>query len=85
MFSHILGPRRQNTRKSEDEDERRWQKTVYDERKWQQNSQNKKGSRSQKHDIPSAMELTPKPNTSRRRTPSPSPRRSRSKHYSSSD
>lgn len=72
---------------SDDEDERRWQKTVYNERKWQQASQNQSNQRPQSHKnrAMNEMELAPRAGPSQRRPHSSPPRRPLSRNYSSSD
>ena len=78
----------QSSRQSTDEeDERRWQKTVYNERKWQQTSQNKPNQRPQSHKnrATNEMELSPRAGPSQRRPHSPPPRHHHSRNSSSSD
>jgi len=72
---------------SDDEDERRWQKTVYNERKWQQASQNQANQRSQSHKnrTMNQMELSPRAGPSQRQPHSSPPRRTHTRNYSSSD
>ena len=90
----IIGVRSPNNREyqssrpsSDDEDERRWQKTVYNERKWQQASQNQANQRLQSHKnrTMNQMELSPRAGPSQRQPHSSPPRRNHARNYSSSD
>jgi hypothetical protein len=61
-----------NQQTSGDDDEGRWQKTVYNEKKWQQDSQNKADRRPKSHQTRTdpEMELSPGAGPSNRRSKS---------------
>ena len=71
---------------SEDNDERRWQKTLTDERKWQRESQHhasrKAEDREKKNEY--GLELSSKSMTPYRRSNSPTPSRNNPIHHDSS-